>query len=51
MGRVVYNTCGADITNNLSEHGDYHMIERNENFSYREQTGYKFPDGHIEWFG
>lgn len=51
VGRVVCNTCGADITNNLSEHGDYHMIERNENFSYREQTGYKFPDGHIEWFG
>ena len=51
VGRVVCNTCGADITNNLSEHGEYHMIERDENFSYREQMGWKFPDGHIEWLG
>ena len=51
VGRVVCNTCGADITKNVDEHGKWHMIERDENFSYREQTGYKFPDGHIEWFG
>ena len=51
VGRVVCNTCGADITKNVDEHGKWHMIERDENLSYREQTGYKFPDGHIEWFG
>ena len=51
VGRVVCNTCGADITKNVDEHGKWHMIERDENFSYREQMGYKFPDGHIEWFG
>ena len=49
--RTVCNTCGADITNNGVEHGKWHMIERDENFSYRDQYGYKFPDGHIEWFG
>ena len=51
VGRVVCNTCGADITKNVDEHGKWHMIERDENFSYRGQMGYKFPDGHIEWFG
>lgn len=51
VGRTVCNTCGADITKNVTEHGKWHMIERDENFSYRGQTGYKFPDGHIEWFG
>lgn len=53
VARTVCNTCGADITGSDKrlEHGKWHMIERNENFSYREQYGYKFPDGHIEWFG
>lgn len=49
--RTVCNTCGADITYNIDEHGMWHMIDRDENFSYRDQYGYKFPDGHIEWFG
>lgn len=51
--RTVCNTCGADITgeDKQLEHGKWHMIERDENFSYRSQYGYKFPDGHIEWFG
>ncbi len=51
--RTVCNTCGADITGSDKrlEHGKWHMIERDENFSYRDQYGYKFPDGHIEWFG
>ena len=53
VARTVCNTCGADITGSDKrlEHGKWHMIERDENFSYREQYGYKFPDGHIEWFG
>lgn len=49
VGRTVCNTCGADITHKIAEHGMSHSDE--ENFSYREQMGYKFPDGHIEWFG
>ena len=51
VARTVCNTCGADITGSDKrlEHGKWHMIERDENFSYREQYGYKFPDGHIEW--
>lgn len=49
VGRTVCNTCGADITNNI-DHIFEHM-ENGENGSYREQMGYKFPDGHIEWFG
>lgn len=49
VGRTVCNTCGADITNNI-DHIFEHM-EKGENGSYREQMGYKFPDGHIEWFG
>ena len=51
--RTVCNTCGADITGSDKrlEHGKWHMIERDVNFSYRDQYGYKFPDGHIEWFG
>lgn len=49
VGRVVCNTCGADITNNV-DHIFEHM-ERGENGSYREQMGWKFPDGHIEWYG
>lgn len=51
--RTVCNTCGADITGEDKQlaHGKWHMIERDENFSYRSQYGYKFPDGHIEWFG
>ena len=50
VGRTVCNTCGADITHRIAEHGPTHM-DIGENFSYREQMGYKFPDGHIEWFG
>lgn len=50
VGRTVCNTCGADITGDSGDHGYNHMI-KGENFSYREQMGYKFPDGHIEWFG
>ena len=48
--RTVCNTCGADITYKIAEHGPLHM-DNGENFSYRDQYGYKFPDGHIEWFG
>ena len=47
--RTVCNTCGADITYNI-DHIFEHM-EKGENGSYRDQYGYKFPDGHIEWFG
>lgn len=50
VARTVCNTCGADITHRIAEHGPTHM-DIGENFSYREQMGYKFPDGHIEWFG
>lgn len=49
VSRTVCNTCGADITGD-DDHGYNHMIN-GENSSYREQYGYKFPDGHIEWFG
>lgn len=48
VGRTVCNTCGADITHRIAEHGPTHM-DIGENFSYREQMGWKFPDGHIEW--
>lgn len=50
VGRTVCNTCGADITNNIDHIFDEHM-DKGENGSYREQMGYKFPDGHIEWYG
>lgn len=50
VARTVCNTCGADITHRIAEHGPTHM-DIGENFSYREQMGWKFPDGHIEWFG
>jgi hypothetical protein len=49
VSRTVCNTCGADITGD-DDHGYNHMIN-GENSSYREQYGYKFPDGHIEWLG
>lgn len=48
VARTVCNTCGADITHRIAEHGPTHM-DIGENFSYREQMGWKFPDGHIEW--
>lgn len=48
--RTVCNTCGADITHKIAEHGPTHM-DIGENFSYRDQYGWKFPDGHIEWYG
>lgn len=48
--RTVCNTCGADITYKIAEHGPTHM-DIGENFSYRDQYGWKFPDGHIEWYG
>lgn len=49
VGRTVCNTCGADITNNIDH--IFEHVDKGENGSYREQMGYKFPDGHIEWFG
>jgi len=32
--RTICNTCGADITGNIAEHGTVHMLN-DENFSYR----------------
>jgi len=34
--RTICNTCGADITDNLVEHGTAHLIN-DENFSYRNE--------------
>ena len=34
--RTICNTCGADITSNLVEHGTAHLIN-DENFSYRNE--------------
>jgi len=34
IARTICNTCGADITGNISEHGTAHMLN-DENFSYR----------------
>ena len=34
IARTICNTCGADITGNVAEHGTVHMLN-DENFSYR----------------
>ena len=36
QSRTICNTCGADITSNLVEHGTAHLIN-DENFSYRNE--------------